>query len=180
MFRQRMYVYFQVTKVSRYNFGSFWTSDVNVVLLLYSGCNDIIINKEAAIISSPGYRLGPSFTYPPNLQCSWQINSPTDRELAIVFDDNFDTEVDFDVLTVSHFSDYTLYVCLWGIYVCGSPLPTNLHLHEFVTKIWIEMIFVMNQTTCSYTQFEIVVIHEQWHPPPSKIKLNWFTVIIVI
>ncbi|XP_022316517.2 uncharacterized protein LOC111120118 isoform X1 [Crassostrea virginica] len=65
-----------------------------------AGCNDIIINKEAAIISSPGYRLGPSFTYPPNLQCSWQINSPTDRELAIVFDDNFDTEVDFDVLTI--------------------------------------------------------------------------------
>ena len=175
MFRQRMYIYFQVTKVSRYNFGSFSTSDVNVVLLLYSGCNDIIINKEAAIISSPGYRLGPSFTYPPNLQCSWQINSPTDRELAIVFDDNFDTEVDFDVLTVSHFSVYTLYVCLWGIYVCGSPLPTNLHLHEFVTKI-----FVMNQTTCS--------IHTIWNcgytwtmtPPPSKIKLNWFTVIIVI
>lgn len=60
-----------------------------------------MVNKEAAIISSPGYRLGTSFTYPPNLQCSWLINNPTDKELAIVFDDNFDTEVDFDILTVS-------------------------------------------------------------------------------
>lgn len=132
MFRQCMYVYFQVTKVSRYNFDSFWTSDVNVVLLLYSGCNDIIINKEAAIISSPGYRLGPSFTYPPNLQCSWQINSPTDRELAIVFDDNFDTEVDFDVLTVSQVSDY-MSVCGESMFV-GHPLATNLHLHENLSQ----------------------------------------------
>lgn len=68
---------------------------------IYPGCNDIMINKEAAIISSPGYRLGSSLTYPPNLQCSWLINNPADKELAIVFDDNFDTEVDFDILTVS-------------------------------------------------------------------------------
>uniref|UniRef100_K1RC33 Fibropellin-1 n=1 Tax=Magallana gigas TaxID=29159 RepID=K1RC33_MAGGI len=65
-----------------------------------AGCNDIMINKEAAIISSPGYRLGSSFTYPPNLQCSWLINNPADKELTIVFDDNFDTEVDFDILTI--------------------------------------------------------------------------------
>jgi hypothetical protein len=64
------------------------------------GCNGIVINKEAAIISSPGYKLGPTVTYPSNLRCSWRIHNPRGRELTIVFDDNFDTEVDFDVLTV--------------------------------------------------------------------------------
>ncbi|XP_061181064.1 uncharacterized protein LOC133189681 [Saccostrea echinata] len=62
-----------------------------------AGCNNII-NKEAAIISSPGYKLGAS--YPPSLQCSWLITNPRNTELTIVFDDNFDTEVDFDVLTL--------------------------------------------------------------------------------
>lgn len=67
---------------------------------LIEGCNDILVNKEAAIISSPGYKVGASVTYPSNLRCSWLIHNPRGRELTIVFDDNFDTEVDFDVLTV--------------------------------------------------------------------------------
>lgn len=60
-----------------------------------------MINKEVVIILFSGYRLGFFFIYLLNLQCFWFINNFVDKELIIVFDDNFDIEVDFDILIVS-------------------------------------------------------------------------------
>lgn len=47
---------------------------------------------------SPGYGIT---KYPNSINCDWTIDDPLQRNLSLVFNNNFDTEKGFDNVTVS-------------------------------------------------------------------------------
>lgn len=66
---------------------------------MLSGCKNTIRNGYARIMS-PGYGIT---KYPNSINCNWTIIDPEKRQLTLVFD-QFDTEKDYDNVTVSNLS----------------------------------------------------------------------------
>ncbi|XP_076073923.1 uncharacterized protein LOC143045353 isoform X3 [Mytilus galloprovincialis] len=61
-----------------------------------TGCNNTILQGYARIMS-PGYGIT---KYPNSINCDWTIDDPLQRNLSLVFNNNFDTEKGFDNVTV--------------------------------------------------------------------------------
>ncbi|XP_052070613.1 uncharacterized protein LOC127709241 isoform X2 [Mytilus californianus] len=61
-----------------------------------TGCNNTILQGYARIMS-PGYGIT---KYPNSINCDWTISDPLQRNLTLVFNNNFDTEKGFDNVTV--------------------------------------------------------------------------------
>ncbi|XP_071132432.1 uncharacterized protein [Mytilus edulis] len=61
-----------------------------------TGCNNTILQGYARIMS-PGYGIT---KYPNSINCDWTISDPLQRNLSLVFNNNFDTEKGFDNVTV--------------------------------------------------------------------------------
>ena len=71
---------------------------------MYLGC-DVSISEGYAKIESPGFDVN---DYPDNINCTWQVEDPQGRALTMVFDSDFHTETNRDIVTVSkHHEIYT-------------------------------------------------------------------------